>query len=266
MPRPTASAARTGASQGETGTARAVVRKGQLKREKILWCAAKMFAERGYSGTTLSEIAAAAGTQAGSLYYHFDSRDDITRAVLKCATDVISSHVEAAWADLPASASPMERIGVGIRVHMQSILSDDPFLSAWNRIINEVEPTIRDEFVEYPRTYAKMWRDLIVQAQQSGQVRAAFDPSVTRLLLFGAMTWSLVWYDPAGKCSPDVIADHVTEIFFRGAATDSAARALADIKPPASGAPSTPRAARGRLPVVKAPPPRAKRTRKPASD
>ena len=49
-----------------------------LKREQILDAAAKVLARRGYAATTLAEIAEEVGSAgAGSLYYHFDSREQL---------------------------------------------------------------------------------------------------------------------------------------------------------------------------------------------
>ena len=56
--------------------------RGRLKRKQILDAAAKVLARRGYVGTQLSEIAEEAGTQSGSLYYHFESREDLIEEVL----------------------------------------------------------------------------------------------------------------------------------------------------------------------------------------
>jgi len=57
-------------AEGTTG-ARAV------RRAELLAAAAEVFAERGYSGTTVREVAEAAGILGGSLYYHFDSLESM---------------------------------------------------------------------------------------------------------------------------------------------------------------------------------------------
>ncbi|HKX79336.1 MAG TPA: TetR/AcrR family transcriptional regulator [Novosphingobium sp.] len=200
-------------------------KRGELKRTKIILHAAEAFARKGYNATTLSDIARAVGTQAGSLYYHFASRDDIIREVLKCSMSTITDNVNAAWAALPDGTPPLRRILVGIRAHIRTILSDDPFLPAYNRIINEVGQDIRDEYVQYPRAYGAMWRELIAQSQAAGEIRASIDPSLARLLIFGSITWSQIWFDPKGPRSADEVADELIEICFSGMLTHSGAKA-----------------------------------------
>lgn len=238
MARLSASTARATSKESKQPKPRPLARKrGELKREKILWAAAKIFAERGYSSTTLGDIAAAAGTLAGSLYYHFDSRDDITREVLKCSMTTIDDRVHEAWAKLPPGTPPIQRIRVGIKVHMETILSDDPFLPAYNRIINEVQPAIRDEFIQFPRAYGALWRDLLLESQQAGEIQPSVDTSVVRLLLLGAVTWSRNWFDPKGARTVDEISDTLVDTFFNGMLTDkgkAAARAEAPEAKPAA--------------------------------
>ena len=58
-------------------------RKGELTRERILDAAEEIFAERGFEGTTLRDVAARVGLRNPSLYNHFDSKDDLYAAVLE---------------------------------------------------------------------------------------------------------------------------------------------------------------------------------------
>ena len=51
------------------------VTKADISRERVLAAAAKIFVERGYAGTTMRAIADDVGLKAGSLYYHFPSKE-----------------------------------------------------------------------------------------------------------------------------------------------------------------------------------------------
>lgn len=65
--------------------------KGETSREKILESAKKLFNNKGFNATTISDLVDATGMQKGSLYFHFDSKDEIAFEVLKEATkDFIS--------------------------------------------------------------------------------------------------------------------------------------------------------------------------------
>lgn len=193
--------------------------KGLVKRQKIVLSAAKVFSVKGYSATKLTDIANEAGTQPGSLYYHFDSRDEIVREVLRASMDVIGTDVEEAMSRLPPDASFVQQLRIGIGAHLRAILADEPYMAAYNRIINEVPQGIRDDFKESPRRYAHFWHSLILAAQKRGELRDDLDPVLFRLLLFGSVTWSQLWFDPKGPRTVDDLTNAIVETFLYGALT-----------------------------------------------
>ena len=62
---------------------------GESGRVRIIDEAAALFLERGYAATSLRGIAAAAGMKAGSLYYHFESKEALFQAILRRGLDVM---------------------------------------------------------------------------------------------------------------------------------------------------------------------------------
>src|SRR3954449_3803072 len=65
-------------------------------RERLLRCAADVFAARGYEGTRVADIAAAAGLSNGALYAHFRSRAELL-------VDALRAHGRRLLADLHAA-------------------------------------------------------------------------------------------------------------------------------------------------------------------
>jgi len=190
--------------------------KSALKRQQILDAAAKMFRERGYANATLNEIAAVAGTQAGSLYYYFTSREELVEKVLEISMQKTAQHVAGAVAALRSDVPQLLRVETAIRAHIASILTLDDYLIAYQKIINQVPDDIKQHFIFFPRAYATFWKELIDAAQKSGELRADLSPTLMRLLLLGSISWALEWYKPDGPNSPTDIADHVVSIFFHG--------------------------------------------------
>ena len=91
--------------------------KSERTRQRILDAAAEVLAERGYAEARLTDIAARAGMQAGSLYYHFSSRDELVGEILRLGIENSWDLVAAAVGRLPPTATPLERLDAAIRAH-----------------------------------------------------------------------------------------------------------------------------------------------------
>lgn len=198
-------------------SARKKLSKAEIKRRKILDAAAKVFIERGYSGATLSEIAEEAGTQAGSLYYHFESREHLVREILGLSLRNIVDRVAVGLDALSPGASALDRIREAIIAHLNSILLEDDYTATYDRIIDEVPDDVRNEFLNQPRAYGQVWQKLITDAQDAGEIRQDLDPTVFRMLLFGAITRSKLWFDPNGRMTPTELGHEIFSVFFDGA-------------------------------------------------
>jgi AcrR family transcriptional regulator len=72
-------------------------------RDGVLDIAARLFREQGYGSVSLRKIAEAAGIKAGSIYYHFGSKDEIVAAVLDAGFQVVHESMREAVTALPTN-------------------------------------------------------------------------------------------------------------------------------------------------------------------
>jgi AcrR family transcriptional regulator len=193
--------------------------KSVVKRQAILDAAAKVFGAKGYANTTLADIAAEAGTKAGSLYYYFAGREELVEKVLEASLQITANKVIHALAELPSDVNALQRLMTCIRVHVLSVLMLDIYSVAYHAVINEVPLNVKRHFIVIPRNYGKLWQDLIEKAQKEGDLREDLDPRLMRLLLFGSINWMFKWYKPGGTNSPEEILDHILAMFLTGTAT-----------------------------------------------
>src|SRR3954469_21156101 len=84
------------------------------RREELTRIATRLFAERGYQGTSIAEIAEELGVQKPSLYHHIASKEDLLWEV---ASDGARAFHEALDA-VPAGATAVERIRLALRAHL----------------------------------------------------------------------------------------------------------------------------------------------------
>ena len=189
--------------------------KSERTRRRILDAAAKVFSERGYAGTRLSDIADEAQTKAGSLYYHFDSKDDLVEEVLSVSIDEAFAYTRASVDALGPDATPGVRLRAAIAAHAEATLKATDYTAAHVRIIGQVPDEIRRRNFRHPRKYGDYWASLFEAAIESGDIRDDLDPLVLRFLVVGALNWTVEW-PKALQRSPAKIADTLNRALFEG--------------------------------------------------
>lgn len=194
--------------------------KAQSTKARILDAAAKVFRARGYIGARLSDIAAEANTQSGSLYYHFASREDLVREVLQLAQRRTNDFTAGRVEELPSSATSMDRLRTALGAHLEAVLEISDYTAATLRILSEVPEEIRVDTVVLQRQYGRYWRQLFNDAQSDGYLRADVDLTAARPLILGAMNFTPEWFgvEKHGLTLGGVL-EHLEAVFLQGLAT-----------------------------------------------
>ena len=204
----------------------APARTSASRRGEILATAAALFAREGYRGTSMREVAAAAGIQAGSLYHHFPSKEaiavelveeyhaDLDRAVrdFARAPDPVAA--------LRAFARDIAEVSGRNRAALQISMYDAPTSASISlKSVVRAEPASLDEH----------WRSLIAEAIAAGAIDQRIDPRILRHVLRDTLPMAGVMVRERG--APDAgmatVADCVASIILDGLATSAPASAPA---------------------------------------
>ena len=192
--------------------------KSDLTRERILDAAASEFCDRGYAGARLSDIAARIGMKAGSLYYHFESREALVQAVMARGIAATQAALEQRLAALPADTGHVARIETAIETHLLLLLQQGDTASATIKLIWQVPADVREHAMAQQRAYGALWSRLLSDARRAGAIRADVDLSVVRMAILGALNWALDWYAPQ-RGHPKKIARDIAAMIMGGLAT-----------------------------------------------
>ncbi len=191
------------------------VTKATVSRMRVLDAAARIFRDRGYSGTTMRAIGTEAKLKAGSIYYHFRSKDELIEAVLDLGITTVSNAAHAAIAALPPSSSYRDRIAAAIRAHLHAIIEHGDYTLATRRVFGQVPRAVREKHIHKRDAYGRLWQQMLADAQRAGELRAGADTRLVRLFVVGALNWTVEWFNPGGKPIDDV-ADEFTDLIFKG--------------------------------------------------
>ncbi len=161
--------------------------KSAQTRKRILDAAAQVFVARGYKAASLSEIAQAASMKAGSLYFHFGSKDELICEVLQEGVMRTLKAVSDAVDAQGPEATARQRLCTAIDSHIAALRGHANYGAAVIRIVEEISPAVRDRFMSRNKAYTDYWNGLIRQAQREACLAPGMEPRIIRRILFGAM-------------------------------------------------------------------------------
>jgi len=179
------------------------------RRADIVRAAGRLFHEKGYSATTIRDIAGAVGMRSGSPFYHFKTKQDMLRAVVLEGLTAISTAV--AEAARPGK-SPRDTFEAMLRAHLGQLLGAEgrDFAATLLHETRHLDPAVQVELVALKDRYEAMWQKALKDLKRAGLI--ADDSRVARLFLLGALNWTVQWYRPDGPQSIDQIARQLADL------------------------------------------------------
>jgi len=204
--------------------------KSAISQKRVLDAAAKIFRDYGYAGTTMRAIADEADLKAGSIYYHYKSKDDLISAVLDIGIKAVTNLVETALATLPETATGRERIETAIRAHLNAIIEFGDYTLATRRVFGQVPEAIRQQNTRLRDSYGSMWQKILADAHARGEFRTSANLTLARLFILGALNWTVEWYKPGGRTIEDVSREFAS-VVLDGLAGDGEVAAAGKEKP-----------------------------------
>ncbi len=178
--------------------------KSAVSQKRVLDAAAKIFRDYGYAGATMRVIAEEAGLKAGSLYYHYQSKDALIGAVLDLGMNVAIEAMKTALATLPPDATGRQRLEVAFRTHVATIIANGDYALATSRVYGQVPEAIRIQHEKLRDPYGLIWRDILIAAQKCGEFRTDANLTLARLLILGALNWTAEWFKPGNRSIEDI--------------------------------------------------------------
>ena len=189
--------------------------KSDRTRQRILDTAAQEFRQRGYAGTKVNDIAFAANMRAASIYYYFESKDQLFEEVLAIGLKLVFDAVRKAVEAAPASQGHQARLLAAVEAHLAMLHEYGDYSSANIRNFGQTPVEIQQRQAALRDEYGEYWRELLIAAQKAGALRADANLSLLRMFLFGAMNWTLEWVKP-GKMNAAELARQLCDALFQG--------------------------------------------------
>ncbi len=173
--------------------------------------ALRVFAERGYDGASMDDVARAAGITKASIYHHVSGKEALLERGLGRALDALFAILDEPPAREGRALARLRHIVTRVAATTLHLL---PELT----VLFRVHGTSRSEreAVERRRRFDRLVTEIIAQAQREGDVRPELDPRLAARLIFGMSNSVVEWYRSGSSLDGAAVAQAIAAIAFDG--------------------------------------------------
>ncbi len=180
------------------------------RRNELTRQAARLFAQKGYHGTSIGDLAEAMGVQKGSLYAHISSKQDLLYETMAEGARAFHAGLDA----IPDEAPATEKIRLALRSHLRVVAEQLDVATVFVQEWRYLEGDRRDEILAERRRYEERIRAYFREGRDLGALRTDLDDATATLLVLSAANWAYTWLQP-GRDTDD-LADRFYGLLLDG--------------------------------------------------
>jgi AcrR family transcriptional regulator len=181
----------------------------EARRREVVASAAKLFAERGYDGTSMSELTAATGLAAGGLYHYIEGKDDLLIAICE---ELLEPLLAQAREIVATGAPPVEQLRALVAAWVAHVVEHRHHMLVFTQERQAIERQQRWRRVRSQRkAFEKILDEVLARGEADGSMTFA-DRRLSLLALLGMVNYTPQWVRPNGRLSPAEIAAGYCEI------------------------------------------------------
>lgn len=182
-------------------------------RDDVISAAGRLFAERGYHGTSMRDLGAELGLQGSSLYSHISSKEDLLVEVVERAAELFEASSAAA---LDGSDDPTDQLRALIDGHVGVVLDH---LDTARTFLNEaraLDEDHRQRVIKARDRYEHAFRDVIRRGIADGVFRPDADATVSAIFVLSVLNAIDRWYSEEGRLNRRELVDEMVGFVTRG--------------------------------------------------
>jgi TetR/AcrR family transcriptional regulator, cholesterol catabolism regulator len=181
---------------------------------EVLDVAANIFREKGYTETSVQDVANALGMLKGSLYYYIEKKEDLLFRLL----DEVHDDADKILAEVSARDGLLPLESLRLYVHEQVLYNTKNLakISVYYHDIDALSGERRKTILKRREPHERYVTDLIVAAQRSGAADPSGDARVLRNCVFATLIWVYRWYQPRARLNSEQVADLCADFVTHG--------------------------------------------------
>jgi TetR/AcrR family transcriptional regulator, cholesterol catabolism regulator len=180
------------------------------RREELSRQAARLFAEKGYHGTSVGDLADALGVQKGSLYAHIEGKEDLLYETMRSGAAAFHAGLDGIPERLPA----IEKLRLALRAHLRVVADQLDVATVFVQEWKYLEGSRLEEIVSERRRYEQRIRALFREGREQSELRTDLDENAAALLFLSAANWAYTWLRKGSDT--DALADRFNVLLLDG--------------------------------------------------
>ena len=187
----------------------------EARRKQVVETAAKLFADQGYAGTSMSDLTKATRLAAGGLYHYIEGKEDLLVAI---CDELLDPLLEQARQIVSTQAPAPERLRTLLQAWLSHIATHRHHMLVFAQERRALERDPRWRHIRQKRhSFEQILDNLLSQAEPEGAISFQ-DRHLALLALLGMVNYTAQWLRPRGRLSPAEIADGYCDLLLRPSA------------------------------------------------
>lgn len=178
--------------------------------QEFIQAATQLFAEKGYNGTSIHDLADALNLTTASLYYHMNGKEDLLFRVLESGMANFLGGLELIF---ESDLAPSEKLRQAVANHVDFVLSNPTAVAVFLRERRFLPDPQEAQYSARVDRYDEMFSSIIKQAMNSGDIPRN-DVSLLRLSALGMVNWVVEWYRNDGRLSQVKIRNFLLDVIL----------------------------------------------------
>ena len=186
-------------------------------RADVVAAAGRLFAERGYHGTSMRDLGRELGLLGSSLYAHVDSKQDLLVEVVEVGARLFQ---ESASGALETEGSALDRLRALIAGHLDVVVENLDIARTFLNEARALDEAHRARVLEARDRYEASFRAVVREGIETGVLRSDLDVKTTSIFVLSILNAIERWYHPTGAIGRVELADQLADFVLSGIASN----------------------------------------------
>lgn len=182
-------------------------------RDDVVAAAGRLFAERGYHGTSMRDLGKELGLLGSSLYSHVDGKQQLLVEVVNRGAGFFQ---EAADDALAIEGTATDRLRALIDGHIGVVLDHRSEVRTYLNEAYALEPILRASVIAARDRYEEAFRTVLKEGAADGSFRGDIDPPITAIFILSILNAVDRWYREDGRIDRDRLVETIFDFVAEG--------------------------------------------------